>query len=84
MSCKQILPVPVLPHRLGERGELRNVDVSHPERHLFHAGDLQALPLLDRLDERPGFQQGVVRPGVQPGEPAAEQFTCNDPVPDRR
>src|SRR5262249_57483815 len=41
---------------------------------LFGAGDLEALPVLDRLDESRGLDQRLVRAGVEPGETAPERL----------
>src|SRR5262249_38473323 len=49
-------------------------DVAHPEGNLLDAGNLQALPALDYLDEGGCVLQRLVGPGIEPGEAAAEHF----------
>ena len=41
---------------------------------LLDAGDLQALAVLDHVDELRGLEERVVGPGVEPGRPAAEHL----------
>jgi hypothetical protein len=43
-------------------------------RDLLGAGDLQALPLLDGLDEHAGFEQALVGAGIEPGMAAAHDL----------
>ena len=47
---------------------------AHPVADLFQAGNLQALPLLDRLHEAGGLHEGIGSAGVEPGKAAAERL----------
>ena len=71
-------PAEVLAVIVGKRGgeplDFRGRDEAHPVGDLLDAGDLQALPLLDRLHEIRGLEQRLVRARVEPGEAAAEDL----------
>src|SRR5690348_15930309 len=71
---KQILPVRILPHRLGELLKLLRVDVSHAERDLLGARDLEALAPLDRLDEVRRLEERFVGSRVEPRGPASHHL----------
>ena len=58
----------------GQPPELGPVDVAHPEGDLLGAGDHQALPVLDGLDEVGRLEEGFVRPGVEPGDAPAHEL----------
>src|SRR4051812_27220883 len=68
----QIVPVPGLSELVAQRGELIEVDVALTERDLFETRDLQTLAVDERLHERAGFEERVVRAGVEPRRAAAE------------
>ena len=72
---QQVLPVLVLERR-GQPLELVGVDEAHPVGDLLQAGDLQALPPLDDLDEVGRLEQRLVRAGVEPGHAAAEDLAA--------
>ena len=55
----EILPVGRALHRLGEPQQLLGVDEALDEGDFLGAGDFQALPLLDDVDELRGFEQGL-------------------------
>ena len=81
---EQILSVAVLYHRLGQFLELLLIDPSALVGNLFQTGNFQSLSLLDDLDKRAGFSQGVVCTGIQPCESAlqclyrqAEETDCD-------
>ena len=57
----------------------RGVDETHPPGDLFQTGDLHTRPVLDRADEFGGFEQGIMRPRIKPGEPAAEHLDVQGP-----
>ena len=69
---QQVLSVTAALQRLGMRLELRRADIAHAPGDLLDAGHLQALALLDGLDEGGRLQQRLVRTGIQPGGTAAE------------
>src|SRR6185369_239594 len=56
--------------RLG--AHLVNADVSHIERDLLEAGDLEALAQLDDLHEVGGLEERVGRAGVEPRHAATK------------
>ena len=58
----------------GEAAELVGVDIAEAVGDLLGAGDLEALAVLDGLDEVGGVEQGVVGAGIEPGEAAAEDL----------
>jgi hypothetical protein len=53
---------------------LGGVDVAEAVGDLLGAGDLEALAVLDGVDEVRGFEQRVVGAGVEPGDAAAEEL----------
>src|SRR5215211_4604873 len=71
-QIEQVRAVPAVAEWLGERTQLVRIDETRRERDFFRAPDLQALPLLDRLDEAGGFLQRFVRPGIQPDHATSE------------
>src|SRR5947209_2764497 len=74
MHRQQILPVAALRCPLRQPVELIGIDVTQPQRDLLDAGDAQALALLEDLHEVAGFDQRLVRAGVEPGKAAAEHL----------
>src|SRR6476646_10704867 len=69
---EQVLAVAVLAQRLREREQPIAVDPGVLVGDLLGAGDLEALPRLDRLDEVRGLQQRLVRARVEPRVAAPE------------
>lgn len=53
---QQILPIEILLHRLRQGFQLLGTDMAIAESNFLRAGNLQALPFLDGLDEQAGFQ----------------------------
>ena len=51
---------------------VRPSDITQPEGDLLGAGDLEPLPGLDGGHELGGLEHGLVGPGVEPGDAAAE------------
>ena len=79
----EVAPV-VVGKLLGESLQLSGVDEAQPVGDFLDAGDLEALPGFDRLDVVGGLDQRFDRPGVEPGEAAAEDLDAELPlVPDR-
>src|SRR5690348_11816466 len=72
--CKllEIVPVGSLSVLGRERTQLIDGDETLEVRDFLRATDQQPLAMLDRADEFRGFEQSVVRPGVEPGVTAAE------------
>src|SRR5882672_7903366 len=68
----QILAVFAFPDRLDQQGEAGIVDIALAPGDLLGAADLQALAILDGLDELGGAQQARRRAGVEPGIAAAQ------------
>src|SRR5204863_3330879 len=56
------------------RVELVRTYVCKTQGQLLQAGDVEALSLLQRLDERPRLQQCLRSPSVQPSGPASENL----------
>src|SRR5215208_7748358 len=73
-DLEQILAIRRFGQRRGQAGYLLRIDVTHPVSDLLRAGDLEPLPLLDRLDERTGLQQGLVGTGVEPRRASPENL----------
>src|SRR5215470_25974 len=73
-DLEQVLPVATSRQRARQALELCRVDVAAAKRDLLRAADLQPLAALERLDEHRRPQQRLVRAGVQPGDPAAEEL----------
>src|SRR5881628_293422 len=73
-DAEQVLAVGAFADGGGEGAELCLVDEALAEGDLLGAGDLEALAVLDGVDEVGGFEQGVVGAGVEPGEAAAEHL----------
>jgi len=71
-ELKQVLPVLVLRHRLGNLAQALRGDPAVAEGDALEAGDLEAGALLDDLHEGGGFGKAVVGAGVEPSEAAAE------------
>src|SRR5262249_46400729 len=69
----QVRAVVALAARLGQALELPGVDEALQQRHLLDAGDLQPLPLFERLHELPRGQQRIGRARVQPRDPAPQR-----------
>ena len=67
-------PYDVFRSALGELPETAGVDVAHAVGDLLGAGDLEALALLDRLDEQAGLEQRLVGAGIEPRGAAAQQL----------
>ena len=59
---------------MAQRNQLFNADPAIQESNLFGYGNTLVLALLNRLYETGSLHQAVVRPRVEPGEPAAQQF----------
>jgi hypothetical protein len=57
-QTQEILPVLVLFHALSDGKHLRRADEASSPRNLLHAGNLQSLPGLDRLDIVAGLLEG--------------------------
>lgn len=55
-QSQQILPIEIFLHWLRQRFQLLGTDMAVVESNLLRAGNLQALPFLDGLDEHAGFQ----------------------------
>ena len=66
------MPVAGVFHRLGKPQQLLGVDEALAEGDFLGAGDLQALALLDDVDELRCLEQRFMRAGVEPGIAAAE------------
>src|SRR4051812_11758636 len=67
----EVLAVVALAGLVDQALELRGVDELLDERDLLNAGDLEALPLFERLDELGAGEEAGVRAGVEPGDAAA-------------
>src|SRR5690606_39252635 len=65
-QTQQICTVTALRERLGPLAQPCVIDPALPPGDLLGARDLQALTLLDRLDELRGFEQRFMGTGVQP------------------
>lgn len=78
--AQEILTILVLQHRLGKLTHMLFGEPSTSVSDAFKASNLQALALLDDLDEGAGFTEGIVSPGIEPGKSAPEglhlQFAC--------
>src|SRR5262249_52748097 len=70
----QVAPVVAARERRGEPRQLIEIDQPLAVGDLLRAGDLEALPVLDRLDEGRGRDQRLVRAGVEPGKAAPERL----------
>src|SRR5665213_2914584 len=73
-NADEVLAVGAFAHAAGKGLELSGGDVALAVGDFFGAGDFEALAALDGLDEVGGFEEGVVGPGVEPGEAAAEDL----------
>ena len=73
-QAEEVLAVLVFLHRGGDGAEAVGADPAVAVGDAFEAGDLQAGALFDHLDEDGGFGEGVVGPGVQPGEATAQDL----------
>src|SRR6185437_6621365 len=71
-DAQQIFAVAALLQRLGQLHQLIRGDEPRAPRDLFHASDLQPLPLLDDAHEHAGIEQGIVRAGIEPRRAAAQ------------
>jgi len=67
----EIVAVGAVSHGLGYFLEFFFGDVPHAKGDLLETGDLEALTLLDDLDEVGCLDKGFVRSRVQPGNAAA-------------
>jgi hypothetical protein len=70
---QQVLPVRGFLHTFLEFQESFIIDEAHPQRYFLDASDLQALPILDGLDEDRGVGERIMGPGIEPGESPAHQ-----------
>ena len=68
------MPVTRRFHGLGKPQQLLGIDKALGERDFFRAGDFQALAFFDDVDELRGFQQRLMRAGIEPRITAAEPF----------
>src|SRR3712207_503804 len=75
---QQVSSVAAVLEGLGQTDHLFGVDISHAVGDLLRAGDLEALPLFDGLDEVGGLLEGLVGSRIQPGHPSAQDL---DPQP---
>ena len=73
-QAEEVLAVLVVFHRGGDGAEALGADPAVAVGDAFEAGDLQAGALLDYLDEDGGLGEGVMGPGVEPGEAAAQDL----------
>ena len=73
-QAEEVLAVLVVFHRGGDGAEAVGADPAVAVGDAFEAGDLQAGALLDHLDEDGGLGEGVMGPGVEPGEAAAQDL----------
>src|SRR5512141_3157291 len=79
-DLREVLPVPVLQHRLCQRLELLRADPTRAVRNLLRARDLQALALLERRDELARLEQAVVGAGIEPGIATAHDLDAELPL----
>jgi hypothetical protein len=77
---QQVLAVAVLGSGWASFSSCGAVDPAVAPGDLFRAGDLQALAVLQRGDELAGFQQAVVRAGVEPGVAALHDLHVELPA----
>ena len=67
-------------HRPGKGSHLVGSDVAEPEGDLLGAGDLESLPRLDGGDKLGSLKHGLMGPGVEPGDAAAERDHVSSPL----
>ena len=79
-QAPQVLGVAGLSQLRDVRPQLGVINPSLPPGDLLKAGDLQALPVFDHLDEFRRFQKRLVGSGVEPRRPSAEQLGMEDSV----
>ena len=70
----EVLAVAVLQHGLGEFFNLFGRDPAGTVGNFFQTGHFEALAFFERGDELAGFEQAVVRAGVEPGVAPAHDF----------
>src|SRR3954451_22104402 len=70
----EVVAVPAGCKRVGALEHRLVVDEPHPPGDLLGRADLEALPLLDRLDEAAGRDQRLHGPGVEPRRAARHQL----------
>src|SRR5580704_8706318 len=71
---EKIAPVTIIAHGLGKTADIVGTDVTHPKGNLFGTGNLEPLATLEHVHERAGFQQRLVRPGIEPRGAAPKDF----------
>src|SRR4051812_866994 len=79
---QQIAAVSVFAVMLRQLFQLRGIDVAFAICDFFGAGDLQALPLLDRRDELAGIEQGLVRSRIEPCHASSHHFDVQHAFPE--
>src|SRR5690349_15452150 len=73
-EVNQIAAIGRFGQRLSAGAQLSRIDIAVEEGNLLEAGDLNALPVLDRVHELGRLKQAVVRAGVEPRKAAGQRL----------
>ena len=71
---EQILTISILRHGFGQTTHIIGRNIPFTPGNFFEAGNFEALPGFHSLHKRAGFQQRVMRPGVEPCNSTSHQF----------
>ena len=73
-QSQQVFAIAIFAQAVADLDQFCAADPAIQERNLFRYGNTLVLTLLDGLNETGSLHQAVMRPCVEPGEPAAQQL----------